>query len=342
MSQLPAPALAAGLAAVGILAAAPGSVLLARAQWTSRAPTVALLLWQAVCLSAGLCTTGAAFVLALVPLGRGLPEAVLKWFGHVGAGAPFRGLPVWRSVLLVLALLFAGYLLVVLLLTLARVEQRRRRHRQVLDLITHGGGPGDGPTVRLLPESAPLAWTVPGRRSRLVLTEGLLDLLTDRQLLAVLAHERAHLSVRHDLLLIPFQAWATALPVPGMRAARSAVEVLVEMQADDVAASTVGRGSVASAIAAVVLAVLPSAESRPAAPPSGPTGAAVPSAPPLTPPVGGNGGGTWGGPADSVVARRVRRLQHPAPLSRFGSTAVLVGAAVLLAVPAVVLFVGWR
>ncbi|MGI5158769.1 M48 family metalloprotease [Microbispora sp. CA-102843] len=53
---------------------------------------------------------------------------------------------------------------------------------------------------------------VPGRRARIVLSRGTLDLLERQELLAVLGHERAHARGRHDLILLPFIALADAFP----------------------------------------------------------------------------------------------------------------------------------
>ncbi len=53
----------------------------------------------------------------------------------------------------------------------------------------------------------------------------------------MLAHERAHLRERHDLVVLPFVAWGATAPfVRGMVCAQLAVAALVEMRADDVAA----------------------------------------------------------------------------------------------------------
>ena len=52
----------------------------------------------------------------------------------------------------------------------------------------------------------------------------------------MLAHERAHLRERHDLVVLPFVAWGATAPfVQGMVRAQIAVAALVEMRADDVA-----------------------------------------------------------------------------------------------------------
>ena len=64
----------------------------------------------------------------------------------------------------------------------------------------------------------------------------MLDALEPAAVQAVLAHERAHLRERHDLVVLPFVAWGATAPfVRGMVCAQLAVAALVEMRADDVA-----------------------------------------------------------------------------------------------------------
>lgn len=320
MSAVAAPLFAGVLAVLGATAAAPASSLFARATWSHRSPQAALVLWQSVCLCAGLSMTGAALVLGVAPLGDRLPAALAAWAGNVVAGDPFRDLTGWRVALLVIALLFALALLVALIRSSVLAVRRRRSHRRLLDLLTGPGGWSGAPdsgVVRVLDHSAPLAWSVPGWNRRLVLTAGLIDLLTPAQVDAVIAHERAHLSLHHDLLLLPFQAWVTALGrLPGVRAARGAVAVLAEMQADDVAARAVDAETVMSALAAVALAdrgVLPAGESA----------------------------AETADVASTAVTERVRRLRRPRPFPASAVIAVYLLAAVLLVVPASVLFVPW-
>ncbi len=337
-SALSATALAGGLAVVGLLAAGPASALLARAEWPTRSPTVALVLWQAVCLCAGLSLTGAAVVIAVEPLDVRLPGALIALLRNTFDGAPSRGMTGWQVLLLVIAALFASTLLAVLIRCLVLVVRRRRAHREILDLLTMPAGtrpPGTVPDeVRILDHATPIAYGVPGWHTRLVLTAGLIDLLSAPQLAAVVAHERAHLRSHHDLLLLPFQAWAAALGrLPGVRAARDAVATLAEMHADDAAARQVDPQTVASALARVVLAGRPADQAavppddRPAnRAPALPTG--FPSELPQV--------------AGTAVVRRVRRLQHPHPLSGPAMIAGYLAAAVVLLAPTIVLFVGWR
>jgi Zn-dependent protease with chaperone function len=73
-----------------------------------------------------------------------------------------------------------------------------------------------------------------------VLSAGVLDALEPAAVRAVLAHERAHLRERHDLVVLPFVAWGATAPfVRGMVCAQLAVAALIEMRADDVASAEV-------------------------------------------------------------------------------------------------------
>ncbi len=81
---------------------------------------------------------------------------------------------------------------------------------------------------------AAAAYCVPGLRSQIVISAGTLDLLDQAELAAVLAHERAHLRARHDLVLLPFCALGRAFPRSRLvRRAHATVALLVEMLADD-------------------------------------------------------------------------------------------------------------
>lgn len=323
--------IAVALAIAGAACAGPVSMWLATASWPQRAPSAALVLWQAVCLCAGLSLTGAAMVAAIAPLGEHLPSALLTFWRNAFHGHPFERLSGWRVLLLLFAAVIAGALLVVLVRCFVLAVLRRRAHRRLLDLLGTGpdvaadqqAGLAEDPAaaparnIRVLDHDAPLAYAVPGWHTRLVLTQGIRQLLDREQLAAVIAHERAHLNFRHALLLLPFQAWSIALGwVPGVRSARQSVAVLAEMQADDAAVRTVGPNAVASAISAVALS-------------GGGTAAAARSK--ELPQVG-----------TTAVVRRVRRLQHPEPLGRWAVIGVYALAAALLGVPTAVLFLGWR
>src|SRR5699024_5472426 len=83
-----------------------------------------------------------------------------------------------------------------------------------------------------------------------VVSTGLLNQLSSKQLAAVLAHESAHLTQRHDLLRLAFQAWHKAAPwLPATSTAAQEVTELTEILADNVALSQHTRQDLAAAVA---------------------------------------------------------------------------------------------
>ena len=105
----------------------------------------------------------------------------------------------------------------------------------------------------MIKHPAPVAYCLPGgARSVTVLSDGLMGLLSEDELRAVLVHERAHLSQRHHLLLWAFAAWRSALPwLPTSRLAQRSVNELIEMLADDEAVKEVDQETLVGAIAIV-------------------------------------------------------------------------------------------
>ncbi len=110
----------------------------------------------------------------------------------------------------------------------------------------------------MLHVAEPLAYCLPGVRSRVVLSEGTLSALTDTELVAILSHERAHLRARHDLVLEAFVAVHTAFPrFVRSGSALNAVRLLVELLADDAAVRTAGPAPLARALVACASARTP-------------------------------------------------------------------------------------
>lgn len=337
-----APVLAAALVSTSVVLAAPVSAVLATAEWTRRAPRAALVLWQAVCLAAGLCLIGGGFVLALQPLGHNMYSALRRWLERLWAGQALVGMTGHGIVLGTLATAAALLLFGVLIRTGLLTLRRRRAHRLVLDLLT-GDRAGDPPRsdrgssrarysladavaqvdvadlladIRILDHPTAVAYTLPGWHSRVVLSAGMFDLLGRSELIAVIDHEKAHVRSRHDLLVLPFQAWATLLGwLPGVRAASGSVAELTEMLADDWAAGRSTPATLARALATVALAGVP-------------PDLAVAGSP--TPAVAGRS-----------VAARVERLLSPRPLGMFPLVCVYLAAALLLLLPAAALLNGW-
>ncbi|WP_313357268.1 M48 family metalloprotease [Microbacterium sp.] len=227
-------AIALGL--VSIALAWPVPVALSRASWPMRAPVMALLLWQAIGLAGGLSMIAALALTGYAALPRH------PWLAPTAA------------------VLFTIYLLVHLGATIVQVTKQRHRHLALLEMLT-----SPHPTrarTRVIDEAVPMAYCLPnGPRSVTVLSQGLLDRLDPDELVAVIAHERAHVEQRHDLLLLAFRAWRSALPWFPI-AARAEVEVaaLVEMLADDHARREVRDEVLARAILQVGASGVPGAD----------------------------------------------------------------------------------
>lgn len=343
MAGLPEPVLAVGLAATGVLLAGPLSAALARAGWPARAPRAALVLWQAMCLGAGLSLIGVGLVLAVAPLGPNLFEALVAGWQQLTAGEPFAGMRTWQVACAVVAVVCAALLVASLVRSAVVAGRRRRAHRAILDLLTSqpSGENAALVGVRVLDHKSAVAYTLPGWHSRVVLTAGMVELLTPQELSAVVEHERAHLRSRHDLLMLPFHAWSAALGfVPGVRQARQAVGELAEMLADDIATS----GSANSDRATSHRATSDRATSDRATSRAEPRVLAAALAKvaldgiPDRPVPGAEGTPVAGG----AVAARVRRLLEPRPLPVPAVAAVYLVAGLLVALPTIVLLIGWR
>ncbi|MEU4833353.1 M56 family metallopeptidase [Streptosporangium sp. NPDC023615] len=225
---------AAALATLALVCAV-GAWRFTRANWTYRAPHVAIVLWQALGVTWGLAGTGALLGYALEPYGQG----VLRGLGDFGAAllagqSPPRPYDPPRILALIAGLTALAVLILVLVAAGVQTFRARHRHRALLALIARED-PGV-PGVRVLDHPGPTAYCVPGLRSQVVISEGALKLLSADELAAVLAHEAAHVRERHDLVLLPFAALRRALPWSRVvRDAQGEVALLVEMAADDVA-----------------------------------------------------------------------------------------------------------
>jgi Zn-dependent protease with chaperone function len=290
-----------------------GAATLASARWPYRAPGAAVLLWQALGLSWGLAAVGALAALGAVPgrygVAGGALSGAIRALRTTALGAPTLIAVARLAVLAASAALFA-LLCWVLLAASATVLVARRRHRDLLSLLAHGDPKVPGALVVDHPAAA--AYCVPGLRSRIVISAGTLDLLDAAELAAVLAHERAHLRARHDLVLLPFSALGRAFPWSRLvRQAHATVALLVEMLADDRAL----RQRPARELATALLRVGASGGGRA---PSGALAAAS--------------------TADAEVAARVARLLTPqARLPLHVKALVCCTAALLVAVPVTVL-----
>jgi len=127
-----------------------------------------------------------------------------------------------------------------------RTRRSRIAQHQVLDIAARHDAPR---RVTVIEHSTPTAYCIPGRPPKVVFSTAAMAVLDDAQIGAVLAHERAHLRGRHNVVLAMFGALRDAFPrVTSIRMARTEVAQLLEMRADDVALRSTDRLALANAL----------------------------------------------------------------------------------------------
>jgi hypothetical protein len=136
----------------------------------------------------------------------------------------------------------------VLLVGVGRVQRLRMRGRLVRDAASAAPGP-----LVVLPIDRPEAYAVAlGHGGRIVVSTGMLRALDADEQRVLLAHERAHLDLRHHRYLAVGEIVAALVPPLGVLARR--LRFATERWADETAAVEVGdRGLVARALARAAL-----------------------------------------------------------------------------------------
>jgi hypothetical protein len=211
------------------------------------------LLWQALGLGGGLAAVGALVDFGAAPHGTSVAGGVVRVTSAAAHGRLFPAgdavLPeAVRLVTLALGLALFAVLCWILIASSAAVIRARRRQRALLALLAHGDPKAPGALVVDYPTAA--AYCLPGLRSQIVVSVGALDLLRPAELAAVLAHERAHLRERHDLVVLPFTALRSAFGWSRVCAdAHQSVALLIEMLADDRALRARSAHALAAALA---------------------------------------------------------------------------------------------
>lgn len=239
------------LAGLAIALAGPVPILLARSQWPDRAPGTALFVWQSIALAGGLSMIGAMLTFGLVPFGDNLGTGLIGLWHSIATFAVPAGANFLQMFALSGGILLGFHLLLNLATTFVKAERLRRRHQQLVALLSHPVPARPG--TRMIDEAAPVAYCLPGTaRSVTVLSAGLIEMLDVGQLTAVIAHESAHGQQRHHLVLLVFRAWHRSLPwFPIATRAHSAVAALVELLADDKALRSVSASDLAASIITV-------------------------------------------------------------------------------------------
>ncbi|MDQ3700312.1 MAG: M56 family metallopeptidase [Chloroflexota bacterium] len=289
------------LAGYVLLVGTVGAAWLRAAAWPHRSPMVGILAWQAASLSVllALPLIGIAVALPSLSVTTSLADALHacalalreQYATPGGALVASTGLALAGGVGLRTAFcLAAGWI---------RTRSEREAQRRVLALVgrreSHAG-------AWLVDHPTPSVYCMPGRRPQVVVTTGAVTALDRAQMEAVLAHERAHLQGRHDMVLLVAAALQSAFPfVPLFRIAREQLAVLVEMHADDQALRSSDRRELATALVALAEGAAPV--------------------------------GTFGAGGASALAR-VRRLSRPpAPLGLPRTLMTLAAAASVVVVP---------
>ncbi|MGC3021658.1 M56 family metallopeptidase [Brevibacterium sp. FAM 24630] len=256
-------------------------------------PISEVVLWQAVGLSGGLSLIGAALAFAVAPGTTSLPQGLLELL----RGETHTQLSLVAWVFLIIAVLLIGRLLGCLVLTFYSARKARLRHDEILHLLSEPSA--TYPDTRIISTDEVVAYCLPKgpRKGTAVLSTGLIKALDENERTAVIAHERAHLDFRHDVLVIPFAAWHRALPYFSATAiGLNSVNRLIELMADDQARERVDPQILAQAVQSA-------AEMNPE-----------------------HRGG--------LSAQRIRRLSHPLDSTRIPVRLMSIGlAAVLLLVP---------
>lgn len=278
-----------------------GARWLQHLRWPERAPGVGILVWQSLSGSVVLSVVlaGTALALPSLPVTTDLADLLhacaLAVQAHYatpgGAGVAVAGAALATAVIGRVAFcMIVGWSITRRLQTVQRRGLALVAHRHVAT------------GAMVLQHQTPAVYCMPGRRGEVVLTSAALDALDGPEVAAVLAHERAHLRRRHDIVLVAANALRAAFPfIPLFGIAKVQSERLVEMHADDVASRRSDRRVLATALVTLAGATHPV--------------------------------GTLGAGGDCALAR-VRRLTNPVePLGIACSVLAVTAAVAVVMVP---------
>lgn len=242
---------------------------LASAEWPSRFPRVALLLWHSCAASCLL-----SFAAVTLALSHDVWERMAIWFFHADRPLLHEAYAgqqhvdqIWNIAIVPLFALVAW-----LVVDSGRRGWAARQVRTRLRLGTSALGVcttfEDRANVHILQHDHPVACCLPGRghRARVVLTTALWTVLDQHQIQAVVEHEVAHLRGRHHTGVL----WAevvclAARPLGLLHHYPDQVARLSEMSADDSASAKTSPHAVASALLTLGVAGSHQVGVRPAA-----------------------------------------------------------------------------
>ena len=236
------------LAVLAVILAVLGPTLLRRMSWLERSPRIGITAWQ---------TLSVSIVLAVLLAGSSLAIPAIPWTINLADWIRTCAMALLAqystpggAVVSTTGAAAASAILIRVAYCLAADRAIAARNRKVqLDALALIARPHLRYDALVVDHPAAAAYCLPGRIHQVVLTSAALSALDHNQLLAVLAHERAHLRGRHHLILAASDALQHAFPrVTAFRTARRELGRLVEMLADDSAARHSDRTTVATAL----------------------------------------------------------------------------------------------
>lgn len=231
--------LVVGCVTYAVITTVLAPLILTRGQWQVWRPRLALACWHAaLASSAGALVFSAIYSMALA-----------HNHGQHGTGG--------HALLFSLASWLGAFLLAACCaLLLGRSEPVVRREQGVKDHLRYAAmtcrqsvEDRAGTTIRYVDTDTPVAYSFNAPEPTVVISRSLQTHLSERELDAIIAHERAHLNERHHLALRLANINAACLPgfEPAKRL-RTSTKFLIELIADDVAVKECGPEVVESAL----------------------------------------------------------------------------------------------
>jgi Zn-dependent protease with chaperone function len=222
-----------------------------RASWADSYPRTAIVWWYLVGLAGFVATVTATWAVTVSPLPGSLWSRSVLFVGTLMSGHPLAGLGLNEAVGLTLTTDLVALVVGGAIVNGCVTFRRRQRHRELVDLVARRDFERDAYVVD---HDEFVAYYVPGRNGRVVVSSAVSDTMDSDIANAVMAHERGHRSGRHERWLSPLMAVQPFFMfVPYAHLALSEVRALVEMAADDFAIADVGRQSFAKALSAAPL-----------------------------------------------------------------------------------------
>lgn len=224
------------LLAYALLISVLGPLLLRGRGTTRLVPRLGVLAWLAAAMSAVGAGVVGGLALAVPAVPHGVNEFLAACTHAFPGGATAAGGAAARTAGLSVAGAVLGRAAWGVLASLIASGRQRRRYGEAVRIVAQ---PSSLPGAVVLESDLAVVYCVPGRGGgQVVITSGALRSLSESELDAVLDHEGAHLRGRHHLLLAVLRGLSRAFSgVPLFRQAVPEVGRLLEMCADDVAAT---------------------------------------------------------------------------------------------------------